>query len=172
MAGTKTSDGLVLLASSEDVSQRSDFFNDKTEEFEYLSEKSVFFSKCGHWGAKSFRRNLWGNEAELEIRGELIRKTGILRRKEVCDTITCPACDFEAEKSRAIRCCACGRAILRNDPVATYHISSPFINMQVAKLVGNSAIACTFSDCCPSLGAFAGHWTSDGFKPLSVYDFD
>jgi hypothetical protein len=153
----------VFVSVGGSESERPDFFNNNTVEFEELPGRMVLFKKCGHDSSPKLRLNIWGNASEAELEDKFITKEG---GRAVAENDVCPKCFFEEVKKSAIRCCLCGYAILPGDGVALYRKDSEGVHKDIATFVGDSAIGCLLWDCCPSGGFFAGHWTSDGFKSL------
>ncbi len=72
---------------------------------------------------------------------------------------------LEEMKQSAIRCCLCGYGILPGDEVALYHKKSKGIKKDIATFIEDGAVGCLLWDCCLSGAFFAGHWTSQGFRP-------
>jgi ribosomal protein S27E len=116
--------------------------------------------KCGHAYASTYAMNCYG--IILEPSAEFFQ-----------DREHCGDCEVEIFRRFTIRCALCGHFILPGEGVALYLRDSvprspqkwqtPFTHSDERI----SVIGCLRMDCCPTGGAFAGHWTTDGFRPLN-----
>ncbi len=112
---------------------------------------------CGHTGAAKFLHNFYGEEYEVNEQ--------VFTKRDLCGE-----CLLRETLVASIRCAVCGFIIMPSDGIALYNDNEHF--RQDKTVTGTdddrSAIACVRMGCCPSLGAFAGHWTHTGFAP--AYD--
>ena len=131
-------------------------------ELEEISDATLKFTTCEHFGARHFKLKVWNDVLEFKIPEVLIRKVDTV---EIVDGI-CPECFALKVSASAIRCCKCGKTILAGDSVSLYPKNSEGVDDEIAEYIETSAIGCMKIDCCPSAGFFAGHWTANGFKPL------
>jgi hypothetical protein len=154
-------ESFIVVASQGTTAEEPNFFNNETVNLEEISRPTLMFERCGHYGSKKFRFNIWGNSRIAELKNKFVTKKN---GKRVADGL-CPKCFFEKMKESAIRCCLCGYGILPYDEVALYHKKSVGIKKGVATFIGNRAVGCLLYDCCLSGAFFAGHWSFEGFKP-------
>ncbi len=115
--------------------------------------KRSFFERdyaCGHRDSRAFRLNIFGME------------TGTIRQKDLC-----PNCQIEDGKKKIIFCALCGLPIIPGNGVAIYDDDNEGIRPD-ATHIGKSVLGYLRWECCPGGLLFAGHWTTEGFKP---YDF-
>lgn len=77
----------------------------------------------------------------------------------------CGDCFLKLSTDHTIRCALCGFIIRRGEAVALYAGGGKF-RKDIATKYDGQWIGCMRWNCCPSGGFFAGHWTSEGFKPL------
>jgi len=107
--------------------------------------------KCGHEGSKIFSIDLYGDKSQSI--------------EQVQD---CPDCLIEILRSSTIRCPMCGLSIMVGSPVATYHIDNlvprPDLIFEMEEFP-EVLMGCLRQGCCPSGGAFGGHWTGANFRP-------
>ena len=105
---------------------------------------------CGHRGPRRFAFNAYGVEVGYNNQEKL-----------------CPACALDLAYREIIQCSLCGLSIVPGSPVALYDASSPDLRKDGITFVGEFAIGCLRWNCCPCGGFFSGHWTRDGFEPIS-----
>lgn len=113
---------------------------------------------CGHRAPRKFKIDFYGEIAEPIAE--------FLKRR-----VRCGPCEAEHLKKVCIRCALCGRVIRPGQGVAVY-ADDPAYKEAWKTRVGsdkNGVLGCLSTDCCPSGGFFAGHWTEEGFKPAYAH---
>lgn len=113
---------------------------------------------CGHAAPRKFKIDFYGEVREPQA--------ALLKKR-----LRCGPCEAERLKKVSIRCALCGRAILPGDGVAAY-MDDPEYKEAWKTRIGSGkdgVLGCLYTDCCPSGGFFAGHWTEEGYKPAHAH---
>ncbi len=107
--------------------------------------------KCGHEDAYSYGLSLYGERIGLN-------------EKFFAERPFCGDCGLAKWTGHMIRCALCGFGIMPGDPVALYAGGAKF-RKEIATKVDGQWVGCLRWNCCPSGGFFAGHWTTNGYRP-------
>ena len=96
---------------------------------------------CGHKGKILLTARICGEERKFS------------RQRELCED-----CLIKEIKMEIILCCSCNRPIFPTDRVFEDH--------QTSRKNNDLLIGCMRDQCCNDPSSIAGHWTTDGYKPL------
>ncbi len=119
-----------------------------------IGSKTAHYA-CGHDGPRQAVGIFWGEERVLKEDRDPAKNN-------------CPECLLREVLRISIRCCLCGGIIMPGEGVALYDKKcNPKLGHPAwaTATPDTQLIGCLSTDCCPSGGFFAGHWTTKGFRP-------